>query len=190
MTKKLKRVFSLFLAILMVASMPLSASAAFRSAACKNYKNKTTVSISKSKNATYEFRVTGDLNADWSGEVEVEKGGKGKKPSVTLTLDQIASSAGIGKVRYMRITMTTSDGKTQTIQKKWEYRGGDKKTKVTTTTNGKAKVTYEKEWLLNQFWYQKSIDLSGKKGTTIKSIYVSANYSGGSQSNTYIYFKG
>lgn len=182
MTKKFTRIFSLLLAMLMMASMPMTTLAA----TYKPYNNKTTVNISKSKNATYYFEANANGLVSWLGNVKVDKGGILKRASVQLTVNNPGSSTGVGKVRYMRITLVTSDGKTKTLQRKLELVGD--RTKITDTENGNAKVTYKSGHY--SFWNNQTIKVSGGIGKSIKSIYVSANFSGGSQPNTYIYFKG
>ncbi len=179
MTKKLKRVFSLFLAILMVASMPMSASAA-------NYNNKATVSVSRTKNKTYNYSMN---DSTWCGYLEVYKGNAIKRPHLTLGQSSAGKGVGTGKVRYMRVTITTSDNKTKTVQKKWELIKNQTYTKVTVTENGKVTSCEEYKGVKRFYAYQE-ITVYGTYGKSIKSIYASANYSGGSDPATYIYFKG
>lgn len=177
MNKTLKKVVALFLAIFMIVSVPTSALAA-------TYSNNSTVKVSCKKDKTYNYNFA---ESTWYGSVKVYTGNLVTSPYVELSQSSAGHGVGTGKVRYMRASITTYNGKTYTITKKLELVEGNTKTKITTNEYGKETVTYKSH---TAFYQYITIKAKGAYLRDIKSIYVTASYSGGSDPATQIYFKG
>ena len=177
MNKTIKKVVALFLAIFMIVSVPTSALAA-------TYSNNSTVKVSCKKDKTYNYTLA---ESTWFGYVKVFTGNLVTSPYVELAQSSAGHGVGAGKVRYMRASITTYNGKTYTITKKLELVQGNTKTKITTNEYGKETVTYKSNIA---FYEYITIKAKGAYLRDIKSIYVTASYSGGSDPTTQIYFKG
>ena len=134
------------------------------------------------KTKTYYYETTDGTGTSLAGSLKFKKGGVTSADSVTLT----TLNPMYGKVRYMRVSITTTDNKTHTVQKKLEVVDGNK-TKITVTEDGK--ITYQKTCTgLYEFNKDQSITVKGTLWKAAKSIYASANVTGGGH-NCYIYFK-
>ncbi len=170
------------MAVILAALMLVGAST---SAFAVSYKNNETVKIQCKSSKKYYYDVLNDFGMGFSGCIEMKKGGAASADKVILS--QSAPTHGAAKVRYMRVSITTSDGKTNTIQKKLELLNNGN-TKVTTTQNGKATVkTYVGAY---EFYKFQTISVSGTLWKAAKSVYASANMTGGNGGEgRYIYFK-
>ncbi len=175
MKRKFSKFIALFLALILIASIPLNAFAA------PYYNNKSTVPISCKSTKTYYFSTSDNSGASLAGNIKFKKGGVTSADSVSLTtLDPM-----YGNVRYMRVSITTTDNKTHTVQKKIEKINGTK-TKVTITEDGK--ITSQKTYSVLEYHNDHTITVKGTLWKAAKSIYASTNVTGGS-SNCYLYFK-
>ncbi len=177
MKTKLKKILAIILSMLMLVGTSTSAFAA-------SYSNKSTVKIQCKTSKTYKYDVVNDFGTGFSGLLEVKKGGATSADKVILS--QSAPTHGAAKIRYLRVSITTTDGKTNTVQKKLEMLSNGN-TKVTTTTNGKATVkTYVG---LYEFYKFQTISVSGTLWKAAKSVYASTNMTGGNGGEgRYIYF--
>lgn len=175
-----RRIISVILATILMfstlASFAITANAA-------NYQSKATVKISCKANKTYKYSASNDMEYCIGGTLTIKKGGISSADSVNLT--QAAPTHSAAKIRYMRISLTTSDNKTNTIQTKWELLGNGN-TKITTTKNGKASTVIKVGSY--EFYKFQSISVSGTLWKAAKSVYASSNQTGGDGGSCYIYF--